>query len=104
MSATAPNTVVDIARVADLTEEARALMADSKSPEAFVAALVGERLHADAVQFLCHWLPARESLRRLQARFADHGRVRVYQLGSGGWRRLQSSGGVRGRVRHAPPS
>jgi hypothetical protein len=53
---------VDICTVADLGDEARALLegAAPPPPKEFIAKLVAANLHIDAVRFLAHALPRRE--------------------------------------------
>ncbi len=54
---------VELVAVADLGEEARALLTNgAPPPKAFVAALVGRNLHAEAIRFLAHGLPRREAV------------------------------------------
>jgi uncharacterized protein DUF6931 len=55
-------TTVDICTVADLGDEARALLegAAPPPPKEFIAKLVAANLHIDAVRFLAHALPRRE--------------------------------------------
>jgi hypothetical protein len=57
---TVSRSTADIARSGTLTLEAQILMADHSTPASFVQSLVQRRLYADALHFLCSWLPPRE--------------------------------------------
>src|SRR5665213_3591351 len=66
MTATAPSPARgtrQLATVAELSDEAKALLvADEPAPPAFIAKLVEGEHFADAVRFLAHALPKRESV------------------------------------------
>jgi hypothetical protein len=52
----------DIAAVAELGDEAMALLNPEIAPQDYVALLMSKKLYADAVRFLAHALPKREAV------------------------------------------
>src|SRR5665213_10546 len=54
---------VELCAVSDLGDDARALLeAGAPAPRAFIALLCEREMHADAIRFLAHALPCRESV------------------------------------------
>src|SRR6185369_4623257 len=53
---------VAICEVAELGDEAQALLTPEQKPLEFVDALVEKKLYADAVRFLAHSMPKREAV------------------------------------------
>jgi hypothetical protein len=58
----APEKAAEICRQYEPGEEARRLLRDDLSADAYAALLTREHLYADAVQFLAHRLPKREAV------------------------------------------
>jgi hypothetical protein len=52
----------ELARVAGVSDEARALLRSGQPPRDYVAALVAAELYPDAVRFLAHAIPKREAV------------------------------------------
>ena len=52
----------ELARIAGLSDEARALLRAGQPPRDFVAALASAELYPDAVRFLAHAIPKREAV------------------------------------------
>ena len=57
-----PSKTVTISTVAELGEEAMALLRPEMHPLDFVALLMAEALYPDAVRFIAHALPKREAV------------------------------------------
>src|SRR5262249_61133554 len=57
-----PQKAVEIANQADLGDEARGLLRDDLTADAYVARLRERGLWADAIRFLAHRLPKREAV------------------------------------------
>ncbi|CAN5669951.1 hypothetical protein BH23GEM7_BH23GEM7_12010 [soil metagenome] len=57
-----PRPLVELCDVAELEEEARALLGDREAPRDFIAALVDQERYADAIRLLAHALPKREAI------------------------------------------
>lgn len=57
---TAPRTTAQIAQNGALTPSAKALIHEQPIPARFVQSLLERHLYADALHFLCRWLPPRE--------------------------------------------
>jgi hypothetical protein len=55
-------TVAEVCTAAKLSDEAGALVATDPAPRDFVGSLIDEALYADAVGFIAHVLPLRESV------------------------------------------
>jgi hypothetical protein len=55
-------TAAEVCRNFDLKEDARPLLRDRQSPREFLDALLAEKKHAPAIDFLAHALPPREAI------------------------------------------
>jgi hypothetical protein len=60
--AQANSKTADIAAVAELSEEATALLRPDTAPQDYVSLLMSKKLYADAVRFVAHALPKREAV------------------------------------------
>lgn len=54
--------LAELCEVAELEDEAKALLASQADPRAFLTALVEQERHTDAVRLLAHALPTREAI------------------------------------------
>lgn len=55
-------TAAAIGQLVELEDEARALMADGQTPDAYIQVLQDKKLYADAIRFLAMALPKREAV------------------------------------------
>jgi Family of unknown function (DUF6931) len=55
-------TALEVCQMADMSDEARAVLTDGMEPRAYMDALVARGKSLDAVQFLAHALPQREGV------------------------------------------
>lgn len=57
-----PAKAADLTKYMTLGEEAKATLAPDMTPDQFLAALSERKLFSDAIQFLAHYLPKRQSI------------------------------------------
>jgi predicted component of type VI protein secretion system len=55
-------TAAEVCRLFDLDDPAKALLDDKQTPKQFVALLIKQQIYPDAVRFLAHAMPKRESI------------------------------------------
>jgi hypothetical protein len=58
----APERAVDICRRFEVGDDARALLGDKLTSDAYLELLLQQQLHDDALKFVAHWLPKREAV------------------------------------------
>jgi len=76
-------TAAEICAHFDLKKESRALLREGMSPQEFVTALIDNKKHIDAIDFMAHALPVREALwwgclcmqHALEGKFSEKERV-----------------------------